>query len=68
MGEIDAQRSPMRRQIFDVNWQEVMRRSQTAYGAQREIREVLVIYRVELVFGKQTLEMRHLDRYHAFWR
>ena len=61
MGEVDAQRSTVRRQSFNVDKRESVVRSQPAHGAEREIREVLVVDGIELVFGHQPLKMRHLD-------
>ena len=51
----------MGRQSFNVDQREPMGGSQAAYGAEREIRKVLVVDGIELVFSHQALKMRHLD-------
>ena len=58
----------MRRQSFNIDQREPMGRSQPAHGAEREIREVLVVDGIELVFSQQPLKMRHLDGDDAFRR
>src|SRR4029079_7296367 len=68
MSEIDAERSAMRRQSLDVDQREPRGRSKAGHGAEREIGEMLVIDRIELVLVHQALKMRHLYGDHAFRR
>ena len=65
MGEIDAQRAAMCRQRLNVDRHEAISGSETGQSDEREIREVLVVDRIELVFRDEPLEVRNLDRYNA---
>ena len=52
-------------ELVDVEELQAVRREDLAGGQQREVREVLVVDRVELVALDQAQEMRDLDRGHA---
>ena len=51
----------MGRQSFNVDQRKPMGGSQATYAAEREVRKVLVVDGVKLVFRDQALKMRHLD-------
>ena len=55
----------MRRQHLNVDRHKAVSRGEPLYGDKREIREVLVVNRIELIFRDQPLDMRNLDGYHA---
>ena len=56
----------MRRKLLDVDQLQAVPRRQALDGHEREVREVLVVDRVELVLRHQPLEVRKLQRDHAF--
>ena len=55
-------------QHLNVDRHEAIGRGETPHGDEREIREMLVVDRIELVLRDQTAEMRNLDRYHPLRR
>ena len=55
-------------QLIDVEELETVRREHLARGQEREVREVLVIDRVELVALHEAQEVRDLDRRDAVGR
>src|SRR5579871_4605248 len=61
MTKIKAQRPAMGPQLLDIEESEAVRRGDALGGEEREIREMLVIDRVELVLGDEPHEMRDLD-------
>ena len=62
MRDVDAQRAAMAPQFLDVEDSQAVRGEDALRRAQREIREMLVVDRVELVLGDEPHEMRKLDR------
>ena len=65
---VHAQRPPVRRQLLDVEHRETVGPQDPVGGAQREVREVLVIDRVELILLEEPKEMRELERQDAAGR
>ena len=55
----------MCRQAIDVDDGQAMGGEDPAQGEHREVREVLVVDRVELVVGQEPEQVRHLDREEA---
>jgi hypothetical protein len=58
----DAQRPAVRRQRLDVPHRQALGREDALHRAQRQVREVLVIDRVELRLLHQAQQVRELDR------
>ena len=55
----------MRRQHFNVDRHEAVSHCEPLHGDKREIREMLVVNRIELVFRDKPFDMRNLEGYHA---
>ena len=65
---VEAQRSAVALQLVDVEDLEAVGREHLRRGEEREVREVLVVDRVELVALHEPQEVRHLDRHDAVRR
>ena len=62
---VDAQRSAVRGNFLDVEDAEAVGREDAARSGEREVREVLVVDRVELVLFDESREVRELHRDHT---
>ena len=68
MTDVDADRSAVRRQLLDVDHLEAVLAHEMGRRPEREVREVLVVDRVELGPFEQPLNVRELEREQAVRR